>query len=212
MLLVAVAGPGWFAPATALAQTGSRLTLSGLAGPSPYDLSGTGTGFAAALEFNWRPMPGLVIEPGVTYFTYQSQFSQQIHYLMNELSVQGELPLGRVRPFLGGGAGLPQVLDEENEDALRHSPRRGWPAGGSESDLGRAGRDAGPGRFDPGPEIPWTFCSDSAGCCSNRSVGGTRTSVGADNGAGRVKSPLTAYACPCPAHAFCYSRLPWAVC
>jgi len=118
LLLVAVAGPGWFAPAIALAQTGSRLTLSGLAGPSPYDLSGTGTGFAAALEFNWRPTPGLVIEPGVTYFTYQSQFSQQIHYLMNELSVQGELPLGRVRPFLGGGAGFAQVLDDENQEAV----------------------------------------------------------------------------------------------
>ncbi len=106
------------APVTALAQTGSRLTLSGLAGPSPYDLSGTGTGFAAALEFNWRPTPGLVIEPGITYFTYQAQFSQQIHYLMNELSVQGELPLGRVRPFLGGGAGFAQVLNEENEEAV----------------------------------------------------------------------------------------------
>ena len=98
-----------------MAQTGSRLTLSGLAGPSPYDLSGTGTGFAAALEFNWRPTPGLVIEPGLTYFTYESQFSERIHYLMNELSVQGELPLGRVRPFLGGGAGFAQVAEEDED-------------------------------------------------------------------------------------------------
>ena len=115
LLPLAVAGAGLLAPVTAVAQTGSSLTLSGLAGPSPYDLSGTGTGFAAALEFNWRPTPGLVIEPGVTYFTYQSQFSQQIHYLMNELSVQGELPLGRVRPFLGGGAGFAQVIDEDDD-------------------------------------------------------------------------------------------------
>ena len=117
LLPLAVAAAAFFTPVTALAQTGSKLTLSGLAGPSPYDLSGTGTGFAAALEFNWRPTPGLVIEPGMTYFTYQSQFSQQIHYLMNELSVQGELPLGRVRPFLGGGAGFAQVI-EENEEVV----------------------------------------------------------------------------------------------
>ena len=118
LLPLALAGAGLLAPASAPAQTGSRLTLSGLAGPSPYDLSGTGTGFAAALEFNWRPTPGLVIEPGVTYFTYKSQFPEQIHYLMNELSIQGELPLGRVRPFLGGGAGFAQVLNQENEDAV----------------------------------------------------------------------------------------------
>jgi hypothetical protein len=57
--------------------------LSGLAGPSPYDLSGTGTGFVAALELTWRPASGLVVEPGMTYFTYESQFSERIHYLMN---------------------------------------------------------------------------------------------------------------------------------
>jgi hypothetical protein len=118
LLALALVGAGLLAPVSVRAQTGSRLTLGGLAGPSPYDLSGTGTGFAAALEFNWRPTPGLVIEPGVTYFTYQSQFSEQIHYLMNELSIQGELPLGRARPFLGGGAGFAQVLNEEDEEAV----------------------------------------------------------------------------------------------
>jgi hypothetical protein len=116
ILRLALAGISLLAPAAALGQTGSRLMLSGLAGPSTYDLSGTGTGFATALELSWRPVSGLVIEPGMTYFTYESQFSQRIHYLMNELSVQGELPRGRVHPFLGGGAGFGRVLDEsENE-------------------------------------------------------------------------------------------------
>jgi hypothetical protein len=116
ILRLALAGIVLLAPATALAQTGSRLMLSGLAGPSPYDLSGTGTGFVAALELSWRPVSGLVVEPGMTYFTYESQFSERIHYLMNELSVQGELPRGGIHPFLGGGAGFARVLDEsENE-------------------------------------------------------------------------------------------------
>jgi hypothetical protein len=114
LLRLALAGSGLLAATTAPAQTGSRLMLSGLAGPSPYDLSGTGTGFVAALELSWRPVPGLMIEPGMTYFTYESQFSERIHYLMNELSVQGELPRGRVHPFLGGGAGFARVLDESD--------------------------------------------------------------------------------------------------
>jgi hypothetical protein len=118
ILRLALAGITLLSPVTALAQTGSRMALSGLAGPSPYDLSGTGTGFAAALELTWRPMSGLVIEPGATYFTYESQFSERIHYLMNELSVQGELALGRVRPFLGGGAGFARVLDDSDEELV----------------------------------------------------------------------------------------------
>lgn len=105
-------------PPAALAQAGNRMALSVAAGPSPYDLSGTGTGFAAAVEFSWRPILGLVVEPGLTYFTYESQFAERIHYLMNELSVQGELPLGRVRPFLGGGAGFARVVSDTDEDDL----------------------------------------------------------------------------------------------
>jgi hypothetical protein len=116
IIRLAVVGTGLLAPAAvAFAQSGSRLALSGAVGPSAYDLSGTGTGFAAAVELSWRPVMGLVIEPGMTYFTYQSQFSERIHYLMNELSVQGELPLGRVCPFLGGGAGFARVAGESEE-------------------------------------------------------------------------------------------------
>jgi hypothetical protein len=101
LLLFGLAG----AVTPAGAQAGNRLALSVAAGPSPYDLSGTGTGFAGAALLPWRPLSGLVIEPGLTLFTYQSQFSDRVNYFMPELSVQGELSLGRVRPFLGGGGG-----------------------------------------------------------------------------------------------------------
>ena len=134
ILRLALAGVGLLAPgASASAQAGSRLALSLAAGPSPYDLSGTGTGFAAAMELSWRPVSGLVIEPGLTYFTYESQFSERIHYLMNELSVQGELPLRRVRPFVGGGAGFARVVsDSEELVATLHA------VGGLRVDLSRA--------------------------------------------------------------------------
>jgi hypothetical protein len=46
-----------------------------------------------------------VVEPGLTFFTYRSQFSERTSLLLPEISLQGELVLGRLRPFLGGGAG-----------------------------------------------------------------------------------------------------------
>jgi len=82
-----------------------RLAIAIAAGPSPYDLSGTGTGTAIGGFLPWRPARGLVVEPGITVFSYRSQYGEGTNLLLPELSVQGELVLGRFRPFLGGGAG-----------------------------------------------------------------------------------------------------------
>jgi hypothetical protein len=82
-----------------------RLALGIAAGPSPYDLAGTGTGTAVAGFLAWRPARGLVIEPGFTVFSYRSQFDERTNLLLPEVSFQGELALGAFRPFLGGGAG-----------------------------------------------------------------------------------------------------------
>jgi hypothetical protein len=90
-------------PAPASAQ--DHLAIAVGAGPAPYDLSGTGTGASGAVLLAWMPLRGLVLEPGVTVFTYRSQFDERTTLLFPELSIQGELPLGRIRPFLGGGAG-----------------------------------------------------------------------------------------------------------
>jgi hypothetical protein len=75
------------------------------AGPSPYDLSGTGTGTAAAGFLSWRPARGLVVEPALAMFSYLSQFDERTNLLLPEVSFQGELAFGAFRPFLGGGAG-----------------------------------------------------------------------------------------------------------
>ncbi len=82
-----------------------RLALGVAAGPSPYDLSGTGTGTAGGVFLPWRPVHGLVVEPGVTVFSYNSQFDERTTMMLPELSIQGELHLGQFRPFIGGGAG-----------------------------------------------------------------------------------------------------------
>jgi len=81
-------------------------SLALLAGPSSYDLSGVGTGFAAAAQFSWSPLQILVLQPSVTAFSYRSQFETRITYLFTELSYQVQPRSGRVRPFIGGGAGL----------------------------------------------------------------------------------------------------------
>ena len=95
--LMSLSGAG-----TAAAQ---GLAIGVAVGPSPYDLSGTGTGAAGAVLLAWTPLRGLVVEPRVTVFTYRSQFDERTTLVFPELSIQGELPLGRLRPFLGGGAG-----------------------------------------------------------------------------------------------------------
>jgi hypothetical protein len=82
-----------------------RLALGVAAGPSPYDLSGTGTGTAVGGFLAWRPARGLLVEPGLTVFSYRSQFDERTNLVLPEVSIQGELVMGDFRPFLGGGAG-----------------------------------------------------------------------------------------------------------
>ena len=98
-----------------VAQQLPRLDLGVAAGPSPYDLSGTGTGFAAGIRAPWQASRWLVIEPGIGFLSYNSQFDTRTSYLFPELSIQGQLRVGRVRPFLGGGAGGALVLQGEGE-------------------------------------------------------------------------------------------------
>lgn len=90
---------------SAAAQAPPELEASLAAGASRYDLAGTGTGLAAATGLAWRPTRGLVLEPGATLFTYTPQFGARVTYVMPELSLQGELGIGRFRPFLGVGGG-----------------------------------------------------------------------------------------------------------
>ncbi len=84
------------------AQDRSRAILNLLAGPSSYDLAGTGTSLAVAGHFTWFWLPALALEPGVTYFAYNSYAT----LVFPELSVQAAVPRGPFRPYLGGGVGL----------------------------------------------------------------------------------------------------------
>jgi hypothetical protein len=77
-----------------------------LAGPSPYDLSGSGTGLIVSLGLAFRPAARLlVLEPALGYFTLKNDFGQRSHWFFPELSLQAEARLGGFRPYLGGGGG-----------------------------------------------------------------------------------------------------------
>jgi len=94
-------------PSSAIGQGGRAPTETALIlGPSPYDLSGTGTGFAANLGIA-VPMlrQALILEPSLGIFTYSSQFGNRTHWLFPELGLQAQAHLGGVRPYLGGGIG-----------------------------------------------------------------------------------------------------------
>jgi hypothetical protein len=86
----------------ASAQDRHGVVLNLLAGPSSYDLAGTGTSLAVAGHVTWFWLPALAIEPGVTYFTYNAYST----LVFPELSVQAAIPRGPFRPYLGGGVGL----------------------------------------------------------------------------------------------------------
>ena len=98
-------GAGFLALNAGAVKAQDRYDLTIGAGPAPYDLSGTGTGTAGAAFLAWSPRRGLIVEPGLTIFSYLSQFDERTYLAFPELSVQAELPGGRLRPFLGGGAG-----------------------------------------------------------------------------------------------------------
>jgi hypothetical protein len=90
----------------AVAQQQVRTETSLLLGPAPYDLSGTGTGFAAKLGVTSRLGRGVfLIEPSIGYFAYTTQFGGRSQWIFPELGVEAEARLGSLRPYLGTGIG-----------------------------------------------------------------------------------------------------------
>src|SRR5262245_15647174 len=88
----------------------ARPAVSVLAGPSSYDLSGTGTAFAAALRVDVPSGRILIIEPGVGFLRYKNSPSETVSYILPELSLQVQAPSRVVRPYLGGGIGFSEFL------------------------------------------------------------------------------------------------------
>jgi len=98
------------------AQGGPALTVVG--GAAGYDLSGDGTSWVAGAALEFVPASAIVIEPGARVFRYGPQFGPEVTYLLPEMSVQAQLPLGAIRPYLGGGAGGAFVVEGDASDEL----------------------------------------------------------------------------------------------
>ncbi len=84
--------------------------VSFLAGPSSYNLSGTGTAVAAAIRFDVPTGRMFILEPGIGFFRYRTRFGQTIKYLLPEVSFQFQPVGGGVRPYVGVGAGFSEYL------------------------------------------------------------------------------------------------------
>jgi hypothetical protein len=118
MLYVAMGSAGLLALAAAPLQAQRRLgessdrrpALAVLGGPSPYDLSGTGTGGFGAVRLEVPSGRLLVFEPGIAVFRYRSQADESITYLLPEVSAQVQVVGGPIRPYLGGGIGFTEFL------------------------------------------------------------------------------------------------------
>lgn len=87
------------------------VALTALAGPAPYDLSGTGTamvvGFAAELPLSAH----IGIETGVRALRYRSQVGDHVSHLMPEVGLRAAAEVGSVRPYLGVGLGPSLVVE-----------------------------------------------------------------------------------------------------
>lgn len=90
---------------TAPAESHNK-TISLIAGASQFDLSGTGTtaliGARADMDLNrW-----LVGEAGFSAMRPLEQSGQRTTYILPEVQIQAQLPLGAVRPYIGVGPGF----------------------------------------------------------------------------------------------------------
>lgn len=76
-----------------------------MAGAFQYDLSGTGTVPFVGLRLDLPMSDYVYAEPSFGYAKYTSQGGDTVPHLTTEVQVQGSMPFGRFRPYLGAGAG-----------------------------------------------------------------------------------------------------------
>src|SRR6185503_6148788 len=103
-LIVAAIAVSAAHPSTVLAQRGGA-TLA--AGASRYDLQGsTGTGLVGAFRFEVPANLYMIVEPSVSFLRWQPITGSKVTYLMPEIGLQVQGYVGRLRPYIGAGAGF----------------------------------------------------------------------------------------------------------
>ncbi|MBI4421780.1 MAG: hypothetical protein HY560_13225 [Gemmatimonadetes bacterium] len=104
------------APAGAQGRAPSFLSIS--AGATQYDLSGTGTTYVIAARIDGAIGSYGIFEPGVTFLSYEPDFGGRLNYLLPEISFQGQVYVGRLRPYLGAGIGFANITNGPNFNEL----------------------------------------------------------------------------------------------
>lgn len=105
-------------------QTDEAVSL--LAGPSEYDLAGTGIAPFVAARLDLPVGRRFLVEPGVTYMWYECQGGDRIRHVLPEAQLQIRHPGEVFRPYLGIGAGASwAVMPTEDEVDLTISAAGG---------------------------------------------------------------------------------------
>jgi hypothetical protein len=95
--------------ARAQAIEGAGVSFSG--GTMNYDLSGTGNTPALALRADFPFSSIFRVEAGVVAAKPDQQFGDDPTFIIPEVQLQAQLPLGRVAPYLGAGVGMTRQFE-----------------------------------------------------------------------------------------------------
>lgn len=113
-VLVGVAGAT--APLSLEGQEYPRPEIAVVHAQGEYDLSGVGWTHLYSVRVPVALNRWWIVEPGLTYFDYRTQSSQDVGHLIPELQTQLTPLHGRFRPYLGIGVGATRVaLPEDTE-------------------------------------------------------------------------------------------------
>jgi hypothetical protein len=88
-----------------------EVTLSG--GPAGYDLSGTGTSWAASARYGHTLRGPLSLEAGLSAFRYEGQSQVHVTYLMPEVGITARSPVWRTAVLLTVGGGYAAVVESD---------------------------------------------------------------------------------------------------
>lgn len=92
-------------PAAAEGQSYPLVEAGVVHAQGEYDLSGVGWAHLYSVRVPVTLNRWVVVEPGLTYFDYLTQHSQEVWYLVPEIQAQLSPREGRFRPYLGAGIG-----------------------------------------------------------------------------------------------------------
>lgn len=82
-----------------------RAAVGVVGGAAQFDLSGTGTTAFGGLRADYQLARFLIAEGAVGVLRPAEQYRQRFTYVIPEAQLQVQLPVGRVRPYLGVGGG-----------------------------------------------------------------------------------------------------------